>query len=356
MSAHRSHTLVQSLARAAELLRCGQAHEVHGELAMALTCYDDAIAALRVFTPDDVEARRALGVAWMNRGNALQKTIRGSDGGERPEAGPAVAAYDEAIALLGTLPPAVAAYRNHLGAAWLNRGHALIGSDDTAAARSFQQSIAILRELPLGESPAYRLNLAGAWINLAHVEIAAAPVRAHAAATEALKLVSFSALDDLASAEMSLRARRAAVMALGELLRVAESAREPIDALAAEASDAIDDGLALARRWEGGDGGRLRPLALRLFRLGAQVYRLHQPHFLAEFLLENLAPGAFAEDPGFLAAADEALTQALNDVQRPRLLVAGTPIAEKFLATARSLRVAQARLAALNSNLTSILT
>ena len=329
------------------MLRCGQAHEAHGEFTAALTCYDDAIATLRARSPDNVETRRALGVAWMNRGNVLQKTAVDSCADERQPVETALAAYDEAIAILRTLPPAVAAYRNHLGAAWLNRGHALIGHADAEAALCFEQALAALNELPLDENPSYRLNRAGAWTNLAHTEIVAAPARARASATAGLELVLAAASDDLAAAEMSLRARRALVMALGELLRAAESAGQPTTALANDATDALDAGLALARAWEIRGVRHLRPLALRLFCLGAQLYRLHQPHFLAEFLLENLGPAAFATDTEFHAVAEDALARALADLQRPQQLVAGTPDAEKLLATVRSLRAAQQHLATL---------
>lgn len=351
MSAHRSVTLARSLTNATDVLHCGQRHEAHGEFTAALTCYDDALATLRTRSLDDVETRRALGVAWMNRGNVLQKIAASPRTDEHASIATAIAAYDEALALFHTLPPAVAAYRNHLGAAWLNRGHTLLGCDDAAAARSFEQAIATLAALPLAENPAYRLNLAGAWANLAHLEIAAAPTRARASAARALDLVLAPAAENLACAEMSLRARRALVMALGELLRAAETARQPIDALATEATDAVDDGLLLARQWESRGCTQLRPLVLRLFRLGAQIYRLHQPQFLAEFLLENLAPGAFAGDPEFDAAAAESLAQALADLSGPQLLLSGTPTTERLLATTRALHAARLKLSALNSQL-----
>ena len=295
----------------------------------------------------------------MNRGNALQKI------GDAPSRTAAVAAYDEAIAHFTTLS-STPAHRNHHGAAWLNRGHALLDHNRPEATRSFEQAIAILRELPFDENPAYRLNLAGAWTNLAHTEFASAPLRARASASTALSLVTAFAAYDLACAAMSLRARRALVMSLGELLHrgtgvppvipnlhgpdacatQSELANEATDAL-----DALDAGLALARAWADRGSAQLRPLAIRLFRLGAQLYGTHQPHFLAEFLLENLAAaqsGAFAGDAEFRAIAEEALTRALAELQRPRLLTIDRPEAERLLATVRSLRAAQLRLSALS--------
>jgi tetratricopeptide (TPR) repeat protein len=330
-------------------LRHGQQAEAQGRTESALLAYDEAIALYRDLPREEPEIRRQLGVAWMNRGNALQKL-----GNDRSGLQAAVAAYDEAIALFRSLPCDTPLHRNHLGAALLNRGHAqLVAGDSSATIASFEQAIACLAELPLDDHPAYRLNLAGAWANLAHVELEASPGRARIDAQTALGLVAGGASTDLAFAEMSLRARRALVSALGKLLVAAEVAREPITGLASEAGDAIDDGLALARQWEARGTDRLRPLALRLFRFGAHFYRVNQPHFLADFLLENIDPetggAAFAQDPNFRATATEALQQALADLQRPQLLIAGSANAERILDTARSLRAAQQRLTELSS-------
>jgi tetratricopeptide (TPR) repeat protein len=329
-----------SIAHAQESLRRGQDSEARGEFAAALACYDEAIAALRRLPNGDQEVRRLLGVAWMNCGNALQRFA-----GDVSLAS-AVKSYDEAIALLRTLPvETVPELRNHLGAAWLNRGHALITGGRTAeAVESFGHAIGHLEKLPIGDDPYFRLNLAGAWTNLAHAHLTTSPETAQQAARTALALLADVEHAHAAFAEMSLRARRALVTAIGGLLVTGGAGVE----LASEASDAIDDGLALARHWEERDPTPpLRPLALRLFRLGAQLYRTHQPHFLAEFLLENLAHAGFAEDAAFRAAADEALGSALAALHRPQLLVADTPESMRLLETARSLRAAQEHLSTL---------
>ncbi len=330
---------MNSVAGATELLRGGQGIEARGEFRAALAFYDEAIATLGALPSDDFEVRRVHGVAWMNRGNALQKIA------DRSSLASAVEAYDVAIALLQRLPvETTPAHRNHLGAAWLNRGHALLTANDaTGAVASLERAIAHLETLPLtppsDENAAYRLNLAGAHVNLAHARLGVAPTQAADSARTALALLAPVERRDLAFAEMSLRARRALVVAIGEQL---VGARD-VAALAAEASDVIDDGLALARDAEN-RGATLRPLALRLFRLGAQLYRAHQPHFLAEFALENLAPEAFGPDAEFRSVASETITAALDDLRRPQLLVAGASATEKLLATAAALRSVQKQL------------
>lgn len=331
-----------SLQQSAEWLQRGQSLEARGDYTQALSCYDQAVALGRSASVADHASRRQLGIAWMNRGNALQQL------GTAASVVDAVTAYDEAIAVLQTLPfESDPVFRNHLGAAWLNRGHALLLASDASGIASFEQAIAQLEKLPLEADPYYRLNLAGAWTNLAHATLATTPGRARDAALSALSTLRPVEHSHEAFAAMSLRTRRALIMALGEQLRAAESSHRPTTALLAEATDAVDDGLAVAREFAQRSGPLFRDLAARLFRLGAQLYGRHQPHFLGEFLLEHLAAAVFANDAEFRTVADVALAHALTDVQRPQLLVANTADANKALDTARAIRAAQQQLSML---------
>jgi tetratricopeptide (TPR) repeat protein len=328
-------------------LHYGQALEAQGQYTPALSAYDECIKQLGTAPDPDSETRRRLGIASMNRGNVLQK-IAAQGTSPQPAPQPAVAAYDQAIAFFQTLSLDNHIHRNHLGAAWLNRGHAALGTADVdAAIASFQEAITHLTELPLDENPAYRLNLAGAWANLAHTQLATDPSAAKEDAEMALHLVDSAESSVLAFADMSLRARRALAMAMGQVLAASRNEIELATDIASKASDVIDDGLALAREWERRGTSHLRPLALRLFRLGAHLYRVHQPQFVAEFVLENLdpaIPAPFSGDAEFLAVADEVLTGCLAELQRPRLLIAGSPNSARLLETAQSLRDAQQRL------------
>lgn len=347
-------------------LQLGQKLEAEARIADAIAAYDRAIALLRSNpSAREIADRRALGIAWMNRGNALQKLAPPAPRAET------IRAYDEAIALFESLPyQTEPAFCHHLGAAWLNRGHALLVVQDlSGAAHAFEQSVALLQSLPLEADPYFRLNLAGAWTNLAHATFVTAPERALAAARAALAALDSADRSHEAFAAMSLRARRALVMAIGETLSrgtgsspaVASGAGRvsPVDsnapdhgrdaratpvALASEATDAIEAGLALTREFEARGTVTLRPLAARLFRLGVQIYRVHQPHFLAEFILEIFSTPALAADPEFRATADAALAETLSDLQRPQLFVAGTPDSDRRREVAQSLRAAQDRL------------
>jgi hypothetical protein len=349
-------------AQAAEWLRRGQALEAQGSpaaLAEAVSAYDVAIALLRaeLLTGCDV-VRHPLGVAWMNRGNALQKQATAAALAE------AVSAYNETIALVRALPIATdAVYCNCLGAAYLNRGHALLLLGDAAslaaALRSQTEAVALLRTLPFEHIPAYRLNLAGALVNLANTLLldsdAAKLEAARVAANDALILVTAREQAASGFAELGLKARRVLCEALGQLLFAAGANEVAIAALASEASDAVDTGLALARRWEKRGVPQFRPLAARLFRFGAQLYQLHQPQFLAEFLLENLDP---ARSPGALSASSEFHIIAAETLARARRELSQRPVAHLdpaatagLLEISRSLAEADERLARLRREL-----
>jgi hypothetical protein len=77
-----------------------------------------------------------------------------------------------------------------------------------------------------------------------------------------------------------------------------------------EATDAVDDGLALARGWEQRGVPHFRPLAFDLFRFGARVYARYQPQFLDEFIADNMNAEAsspeYVSSPEMVMAAHEA--------------------------------------------------
>ncbi|MCX6955190.1 MAG: hypothetical protein NTV51_23805 [Verrucomicrobia bacterium] len=350
---------------AAAWLARGQSLEAQATpeaVAEAVRSYERAIALLRATPSADPALRHNLAVAHMNRGNALQKIASAES------VSASVLAYDETIALLRTPPlnenPVV---QNTLGAAWMNRGHALhrLGTAESVAGavESHRAAIAVLQALPLAPAAGvpteailnHRLNLAGAWMNLANTlldsaSLAERHVLARDATTQSLALVD---ADDLVhvhpvAAELSLLARRARCDALGQLI-FAVSDPALSQELAAEAGDIVDDGLALVRFWEQHEVPHFRPLGARLYHFGAQLYRINQPHFLAEFLLEHLdpaqSPGANPADPALLATATEAIAAALQPLRAARFVRADDPGTLRQVETLRSLQAAEQRLA-----------
>lgn len=330
----------------------GHAREAEGALDAAIQGYDEAIGILSAWPgPTPAGVCRDLGVAWMNRGNALQR----QDGPTR--LADADAAYDRAITLLNLLPLAKEpAFANSLGAAWLNRGRALhrrgTAESITASAEAYAKSISILRDLPLDANPWFRINLAGAWMNRANVLVGMSDpgqaAEARTAAKESLALVVTSERTEPIFADIGLKARRVQCDALGRLLLIPDPLNDVAE-LTAEASDAVDDGLALIREWEQKGQPAFRPLATRLFRFGARLYARHQPQFLAEFLLENLdpetTPGAFAGVAEFHQIAAETIAQTRDRLNRTGMITPGTPDMERLLTLSQSLTAAEAQLA-----------
>lgn len=348
----------------ASLLARGQSLEAQAtpeSLTEAVRAYEAAITLLRTLPASDLAVRRDLAVAHMNRGNALQK----SDSAESIQS--AVKAYDEAIVLLGSPPlNTILAALNTLGAAWMNRGHALhrLGTPDSmiAAAESHRTAINVLQSLPIVPSENvppeaafnHRLNLAGACVNLANTLLGSEAISnrhavAREAALHALSLVNIQELVEghPVAAELSLLSRRAAIDALGHLIFAAGDSAASQE-LASEAGDLVDDGLALVRHWEQRDVPHFRPLGHRLYHFGAQLYRINQPHFLAEFLFEHLeSPGSTPADPVLQATAADAITAALKPLRAVRVVRAEDPGTLRQVETLRSLQAAEQRLAEL---------
>lgn len=269
--------------------------------------------------PSAHQTRRDLAVSWMNRGQALMQTGNLAS---------AINAYDEAITLLRALPVTEnPSWANSLGAALMNRGQLLHRAHGIArsseALTSLDHAIDLLRPLSADGNPWPRRNLAGSHLNRASLLLdLARPSDARADALIALQLAAPHERTGLVDADLSLKARRALCDAVGQLI-VAPGADQ--DALAREASDLVDDGLALARHWTQLGAPRPRELAVRLFRFGARLYRLHQPHILAEFLLENLDSNL----PEFRAIAGEETALALRDQPGQPYLIMDDPATER---------------------------
>jgi tetratricopeptide (TPR) repeat protein len=339
----------------AALLARGQACEAAGTpaaCAEALRCYDTALALLR---SAPLAPTLDVAVAWMNRGNVLQLLAP-------PDFPAALAAYDAAIALLRAAPAADLSAQNSLGAAWMNRGlaaHRLATPESVLdAVRSHAEAIAVLGALPLATNPIFPRNLAAALLNQANALLDSARPELFAAALtaarSAIDLAAPAATTALEFADLTLKARRVLCDTLGQLLTLHESARLPLGPLTAEAGDTVDAGLALARHWEVQGIAHFRPIAVRLFRFGTQLYRFDQTHFLAEFILESLdptaSPGALPLEPEVLAIAADAITRTLATLRAPTAgFQLDDPAHARRLQTWRDLKAAEARLAELAS-------
>jgi hypothetical protein len=82
---------------------------------------------------------------------------------------------------------------------------------------------------------------------------------------------------------------------------------------------------------------------VRFFRFGCELYRRHQPHFLVEFIEENLAVApVFADEMRIIAHL--ALDTALADGAAPALHRLGDAASERALEARAQIQAARERL------------
>ncbi len=284
-----------------------------GTLAEAVRCYDAVIAG-----PGGVPARGAtLGAAWLHRGCALLRT-------GTPEArAEAARSLREAAGVLEPLAEADLSARRDLSLAWANLGVALAvrGPDDEArdaaaqkqqfdeAAAAHRRAVETARTMTGLDGGIGAPDLAGLVFNFAELLARAGEEgEAQEQLREVLALTAAEEREDAACAELALRARHMLGLGLaGSLLAEREDGAARRER-AAEATDLIEDALALAGHWAG-RGVAMTALGAQLFEFGAWLYRTQQPRFLAEFLLEHMAG-----HPERRAAAEEALQRARRDI------------------------------------------
>lgn len=319
-----------------KLVQEGRRLESQGALVEALALYDHA--RLELERTADASGSE-VSVVCMNRGSALARL----DSSHLPAA---LAAYDEAIALKRENRDRTKAEHDiSLAAALMNRGsllHRAYGIQHAAATvAAFNEAEALLKALrSTSEDVWVRRNLAGTLLNRASFEMDLRDYgKAYETAREAVVLVCGSERQHVIDAEISLKARRLVCDALGHLFVTPNADQET---LAHTASDAVDEAMLLARHWMSAGVQEFRPLARRLFRFGAQLYRLHQPHFLAEFLQENFSE--ISRDPAFRAIARENIAAALDDFSRPQIFTVGNPASERCVTATHVLRHLLSRL------------
>jgi len=321
-------------------------------LTESLRCFEEAIVLRRSLpVMGNPWFCYGLTAGWMNRGDAL--TRLGDDLAE------AVRSYDEALALLRTMPiDADQRFRTRLAIAWMNRGLTLQEQGTleslAEAIHSFEEAIAAPGHSLAAGREENRPILACAWMNRGNALLRLSPPEALAvrdSVEQALALVAETEKHDLLAAETGLKARYILCQATVEVL-AADPSLSPTAAadLLAVATDAVDDGLALAWEWEACGVTRFRDLVSGLFCFGARAYQLHQPHFLMKFLLNGLDPkqsrGAFADHPEMHRAASEAIRSTFGEILRDGFDVLGF---DRLLARLQELRVTEARLAQLRT-------
>jgi hypothetical protein len=185
------------------------------------------------------------------------------------------------------------------------------------------------------------VNLAGALLDASDQP----GPEARAAAHRAIALIKETEWKDRAAAETGLKARHLLCRALA--VESTHGKSIPPELLS-EATDTVDEGMALARSWmKRGDNG-FRTLGEDLFRFGCRIYPTGQPHFLAEFILESLDPekagGVLPLNREMHEAAVGALWNALTEIQRHGFPSPATMEFNRLQEGLRDLRVTEERL------------
>lgn len=314
----------------------------------AIRCFDEAIALRRKLPLEENPFfSYGLSAGWINRGDALVRL-----GGDSSLA-EAVKSYDEALLLLEELPlEENALYPRRLAIAWINRGTALQSREVSACAweavECFREAIDVLQHPTATAIADLAPLLAGAWTNLASalIGLGEEDESARSAAHRTLDLIGFSEKKEIASAEIGLKARHSLCrLATRDILNKKTLPRN----ILAEATDAADSAMVLARHWHGRGPGNFVKLVREIFRFGCRIYATGQAHFLAEFLMESLAAETF-EAPFLLDretfdAAQASIWSALEKLQPDDgFQFIAAPHFESFLWDIQELRKAEQRL------------
>jgi hypothetical protein len=317
-------------------------------LERAVRCFDEAIVLRRTLPLEENHFYRyGLSAGWINRGDALAR--RGGSG----FAAEAVKSYDEALTLLESLPlEENALYPRRLAITWINRGTALqqqeISGGAWEAVECFREAIDVLEHSSAAHIADQQNLLAGAWGNLAGALMSSGEENADGirlAAHKALALVEFSEKTDAVSAEVSLKVRHLLCRLVVKDIADQKPLSNPV---IEEATDAVEEALALARIWKLRGETGFDKLAREIFRFGCRIYENGQPHFLGEFLMECLSPEGFDAawllDEETAGAAQAAIWEALGKLQLEGFRLVATPHFESFLSNIQELRRVEERL------------
>src|SRR5262245_59019229 len=153
--------------------------------AAALQCFDRALELRRSLPAEIPACAYGLAACWLNRADALVHL------GDTAQLDLARQAYDEAIALLRTLPlQDDARFSKRLAIALQNRALRIVAHDQSAtadAADALTEAIVVLDEASAMEDDERDFLLAVVWLNLANVRASETTMESDAAAYHAAR-------------------------------------------------------------------------------------------------------------------------------------------------------------------------
>ncbi len=269
-----------------------------------------------------------------------------------------------------------------LAAAWINRSDALradpVAADD--ALRALDRGIEVMAHVPLDRHPSLPDRLILAWLKRADLCAADAAMDAYAEAESLLDRWGRTLTPERLRLSAMLGANRArTLLDRGEIPAALENARRAVDASRAleragfreapgiaarallcrglamaldspegpppdhdwiaEATDTVEEALTLAK------DGVQHPTLGDLVRYGAKIYRICQPQFLGEALIDWLARGPLAGDDALAGEMKNELLLARAEAERKILLVLHkTEFVQRQSRILESLQRAEARL------------
>ena len=253
-----------------------------GAPAEALPFFEQALELRQQLPASNPIYAFGLAACWLNRGDALKHR------GDPESIAEAIRSYDAGIAAMEPLAlDSDPRFPRRLAIGHQNRGllHLSQGRVD-AAISDLHKGIGVLERSESATIEDRHYLLAAAWLNVATARAAApdgdSQLAARHAAHRAVDLAA--ALEDSHAqfADVGLRARHVICRTLIDRL----SGAAPLHDVH-EATDAVDDGLRVARAWAQRGHSEFAALADDLFRFGERVYAAYQPQHLQEFINEH---------------------------------------------------------------------
>lgn len=302
--------------RSLEVMAEGFAFFEVGDFVKAEECFREA-GEMRDNMPwrEEAEAAWMRAAAWVNHGDAI---MRAGDAGRFAEA---MESMDKCIETMeGMVLEEHPAFVERLALAWMHRG-TLCGEtgDAEGAEDGFSKAEILLRKYG-GEERMESRHLAGMlMVNRARMRLKVGLVKEAVADAR----VGVGILNGVADARAAVRARAVLCETLAALLDL-PGGLDGVEDWIAEATDAVEEALAIVRKT-----GVKEAAAADLVRYGAKIYRVCQPVFLGEFLVEWLCgEGPLAGDSKLKAEMKGEILLAKVELERR---VLGAPHETEFV-------------------------
>ncbi|MEO5716603.1 MAG: tetratricopeptide repeat protein [Luteolibacter sp.] len=306
-----------------------------GEWQTALGHFEKAIE-IREALPwrSDVESAWVLAAAWINRSDVLRMLGNTDEG---------ILSLDRAIEAMQHVPLETnAGYADRLILAWINRATACGEADRMAdALAGFSKAEELLETWGGTPTPGRKLMASMLHANRARVLLEmGSTVGSWQSARLAVDFLKIS--NDLTgpAAEAAIKARGILCRALAMLLNQPDGIALAQDWIA-RATDSAEEALAISR-----SSGYRGAWIADLVRYGAKIYRVCQPHFLAEFIREWTTGDGPLSDDGTLKRemAGELLLAQADLERRVRLAPHETKIVSREIKTLSTLQIVQKEL------------